>query len=350
MKTLPESPYTLYGQKIPANKAQRNSSPVYKATPLINNNSYKNNVNGYNNGRYADSFETEQRRQERRINRERRKQRAEAKKKAQRRILAGAAIVSGFSAAILNLFGGCQAKPLTPTTDTEAYTSAYIDQYEGSTYEDALNDLNIEETQEATNKTVVEEILNNNPDVKYAYDNLSESVNRFSDELGEDAIPLIKDRIEQLGNGKVEILDVLKVLHIESRGRIYDPENPNEILKSSQSSATGAFQLKPDTVDYINYYFNLTGTPDELDVLDPYDNLDACILYLRIVNSMRQDDIDNGIQLPTGNNIKHAMVWGYHDGPWSQTISYYAQQYIEDFDKLSAIENYPEVVDYLLNE
>lgn len=346
MKTLPESFYTLHLQEVSSDRQKGNNTPLYKITKIVPDNSYNKKGNGYNNDKYADTFETEQRRQEMLINRERRRKRTEEKKKARRHIIAGAAIVSGISAAIINIFGGCQTKPLTPTTDTEPYNSAYIDQYEGSTYEDALDDLNVEQTQDSA----IEEILNNNPDVQYAYENLSESVSRFSDELGENAIPLIKERIELLGNGKVDILDVLKVLHIESRGRIYDPENPNEILKSSESSATGAFQLKPDTVEYLNYYFNLTGTPDELDVMDPYDNLDACILYLRIINSMRQDDIDNGIQLPTGDNIKHAIVWGYHDGPWSKNISYYAQKYIEDFDKLSAIENYPEVVDYLINE
>lgn len=347
MKTSKSDLYTFHLQEVPYSQRKDKDYPAYKITKIVPVDSFDKSESINTERIYEDSFE---RRQKQRENRIRKREKERAQKKAIRQIIAITTAVSGISAAVLGILGKDGNNTADQNIDAGLNNSPYIDSYEGTTYEDVINDLNIEINEPDTTQEILEEIFAENPDVENAYNNLSETIERFSEELGENAIPLIKDRVAVLGNGRVDVLDVLKVLHIESRGRIYDPENPDKIIKSSQSDATGAFQLKPDTVDYINYYFKLEGTPDELDVMNPYDNLDACILYLRLINSMREDDINSGKQLATGNNIKHAMVWGYHDGPWSEEISNYAQQYIEQFDELSNIERYAEVVDYLLQE
>lgn len=204
----------------------------------------------------------------------------------------------------------------------------------------------VSDAPEITNTQSAQEILANNPEVNEAYTKLNEALTRFSNQLGEDAPSLIQERVALLGNNRVDPIDVAKILYIESRGRIYDPET-GDIYRNSQSGATGPFQVKPSTVDYINYYYNLTGS-DALDVENPYDNLDACILYLRLINALRVQDVAEGKELLTGDNVKLAMAWGYHDGPWSETISPAGSDYISDFDMLSAADNYPQVINYLL--
>lgn len=192
------------------------------------------------------------------------------------------------------------------------------------------------------------DILDSNPDLKKEYDKIMQALGTFSEQLGEDALPLIKDRVSKLGNGKVDVIDVLKILWIESNGKIYDDENPNEILKSS-SDAYGAFQITKDTQDYLNFYFGLEGTDNELDVENPYDNLDACIYNLRFLHNKRSNDIEEGKELPTGNNLKVAVAWSYHDGAWANNISLYGQDYIEKYNQLSKIDEYPQVIEYILN-
>ncbi len=192
-----------------------------------------------------------------------------------------------------------------------------------------------------------EEILRSNPDVADAYDNIMQALNTYSEQLGEDALPLIKERVAEIGNGRVDVIDVLKILWIESNGRIYGDDN--EILQS-YSGAYGAFQITEDTEDYLNYYFGLEGTEDELNIENPYDNLDACIYTLRFLNDKRSEDIKQGVELPTGNNLKSAIAWSYHDGAWANEITDYGQDYIEKFEKLSRLDEFPQVIDYILSE
>ena len=205
----------------------------------------------------------------------------------------------------------------------------------------------VEQFNEEKIETAID-ILNSNPELKEEYDKIMQAINTFSEQLGEDAISLIKERVDLLGNGQVDVMDVLKILWIESNGRIYDLNNPNQILKSS-SGAYGAFQITEDTQDYLNYYFGLEGTPNELDIKNPYDNLDACIYNLRFLQDKRNEDLQNGMDLPTGNDIKTAVAWSYHDGAWATKITNYGQDYIEKYENLCKIDEYPQVVDFILN-
>ena len=186
-----------------------------------------------------------------------------------------------------------------------------------------------------------EEILETEVIIKEQYEKLSEAIETYSEHLGEDALPLIIKKIEEIGNGTVELIDVLKTLWIESNGRIYD--DSGEILKSG-ADAYGAFQVTKDTQDYLNNYFKVN-----LDVENPYDNLDACIYNLRFLHEKRSKDMEEGKQLPTGDNLKKAIAWSYHDGAWATKISYYGQDYINKYTELSLIDQYPQVIEYIIN-
>jgi len=190
-------------------------------------------------------------------------------------------------------------------------------------------------------KPSAQQIIENMPEIKEQYDKITNSLNLYSEQLGENALPLIKKRIEQIGNNRVELLDVLKVLYIESNGNIYDKDGS---ILTSKSGAFGAFQVTKDTEDFINNYFKT-----DLDVKNPYDNLDACIYNLRFIQAKRSEDIETGIELPTGNNLKHAIMWSYHDGAWAERITNYGQDYLVKYDKLSQIDKFPQVVDLILN-
>lgn len=193
-------------------------------------------------------------------------------------------------------------------------------------------------------------ILETNEQVKENYDNLLEAVTRFSDELGEDGLALIKERVELLGNGRVEPIEVLKILWLESRGRIYQEDNPTKIIESKTGEAFGPFQVTPETADYVNYYYGLEGTDEALDVMNPYDNLDACILYLRFLQYERSEDIKDGRLLPTGEDIGCAIAWGYHDGAWADELTDEGSAYVKEYQDLCYIDEYPQVIDYLLEQ
>jgi len=207
----------------------------------------------------------------------------------------------------------------------------------------------IEETFEYTTEPSLspEEILDSNPEIKEQYDKLKSALTRFSGELGEDGFSLIQERINEIGDGKVNLIDVLKILWIESKGRIYDKDNPDEILQSYTGEAFGPFQLTPDTVDLLNRYYGLNGTDNELDIMNPYDNLDACIYNLKFLYDKRREDIESGEKLPTGDNIYDAIAWSYHDGAWASSITDHGQNYIDQFRDLSIIDDYPDLIAYL---
>ena len=187
----------------------------------------------------------------------------------------------------------------------------------------------------------VEEIFKLYPEVEEQYKKITEALNTYSSHLGEDALPIIKQKVEELGNDKVEVIDVLKILWIESTGRIYDKNG--DILKSD-AGAYGAFQVTKDTQDFLNNYYGIT-----LDVEDPYDNLEACIYNLRFIHGKRSNDLENGQNLPTGDSLKTAIAWSYHDGPWATKITDYGQDYINKFSTLSQIDEFPQVIDYIIN-
>lgn len=193
----------------------------------------------------------------------------------------------------------------------------------------------------------VQTIFITEPEVLNVYDKLTDALNRFSEQLGVDGLELIKDRVNEIGDGKVNVIDVLKILWIESRGKVYD-EN-GDILSSYTSQAYGPFQLTPDTVDYLNNYYGLTGTENELDVMNPYDNLDACIYDLKFLKDKKENDlIEQGV-LPTGTDIMRAVFWGYHDGAWAKEITQQGEDYLQAYDELSIIDNHDDVVQFLIN-
>lgn len=216
-------------------------------------------------------------------------------------------------------------------------------------FPDLSEEIQGDETYENSYEEAANEIFLMNNDVKIEYDKLKEAVDRFSQELGEPAIPLIKERIEKLGNGRVNIQDVLKILYIESRGRIYDTDNPDKILES-KSGALGPFQITERTAEFVNEYYKLEGTEDELDVNNPYDNLDICILNLRFLKYQKGKELEEGKPLPTGSSLDLAVAWAYHDGAWADKITDNGKEYIKEYDTLSIIDDYPEVIAYISEE
>lgn len=207
-----------------------------------------------------------------------------------------------------------------------------------------LPSFQIDEHKKAKDILKSDEIINLN------FNQLKSAVDRFSSQLGYDAYSLIKERVEELGNNRVDPIDVAKILWIESKGRIYSEDDPTKIIESHTGEAFGPFQITPGAADFVNSYYGLAGTEDELDYMDPYDNLDICILYLRYMQYERGKDIEEGVQLPTGNNVDLAVAWGYHDGAWAEKITTRGQNYINEYKSLSHIDEYPDVIDYFFDQ
>lgn len=191
----------------------------------------------------------------------------------------------------------------------------------------------------------IEHIFAENPKVEEQYNKIIESLETFSEHLGEDGLEVIKASVEKYGDGKVEAIDILKLLFIESNGRIY---NKNGNILKSGSGAYGALQITKPTEDYINEYYSLTGE-DKLDVKNPYDNVDACVLLWRFLLEKRGGEIERGKWLPTGDDVKLAAAWSYHDGAWATNTTSHGRDYIQKFTALSLVDAYPTVVDYILN-
>lgn len=343
MKTTPTTTYTIYMKQSPQHTTKKGAAPQYRISHIEKEDTFSRSTNHSTNRKnvsYVDRREYDSQLRRRAEARKRK-----AKQKRIKTAVAGFATISSVFAAATGFFCGGRPMAITPSqtpTLMPPEPSAYVDTYEPTETQDIYV---IPESTEVK----AQKILKENPEVKMAYDKLFTSVNRFSDQLDDDGIALITERVEQLGNNRVDVLDVLKILHIESRGRIYDPDEEGEILTNKTTGATGSFQLLPSAVQYVNDYFHYTGTDKELDIKDPYDNLDACILYLRIISALKNDQLQNGIIPLSGENLKEAMAWGYHDGPWADHISTAGQNYINDFRSLSVIDNFPDVVDYLLN-
>lgn len=203
----------------------------------------------------------------------------------------------------------------------------------------------IKETTGSSIPPEIESIFAENPKVEEQYNKIVESLETFSEHLGEDGLAVIKASVEKYGAGKVDTIDILKLLFIESNGRIYN-KNGN-ILKSS-SGAYGALQITKPTEEYINEYYGLTGD-EKLNVKDPYDNVDACVLLWRFLLEKRGGEIERGKWLPTGDDVKAAAAWSYHDGAWAETTTGYGRDYIQKFTALSLIDEYPELIEHILN-
>ena len=178
-------------------------------------------------------------------------------------------------------------------------------------------------------------LLEENPDIQQAYNDILSSVRTFSSQIGENGFDLIKSYVDELGDGKVDVTDVYKILFIESNGRIYDS---NGEYLTSPANAYGPFQIRKIAETDINLRY---GT--NYNVLDPYDNLSVNILLLRWLNDYRTQQINNGKELPTGNNVKDGMVWGYHAGAYAKELSKWDKDYLEKFHRLSILDNYPEL-------
>ena len=207
------------------------------------------------------------------------------------------------------------------------------------TYDDLLIENRCDES--LTDK--VNGLFLENEDLYSANLKIQSAIDTFSSQLGEDGLSLINERVELLGGSEVKTIDVLKLLWIESNGRIYDDNG--EYITSYTGQAFGPFQLTPDTVDYINNYY---GLDKPLDVMNPYDNLDACILNLKFLKAKKLADSENSL-LPTGENIMDAVFWGYHDGAWATDITKQGEEYLAKYRDLSIVDDYPDVVAYITN-
>ena len=275
-----------------------------------------------------DKFESRVKEEEKRQRLERRRQREIQRKKAFRRKVAA-------GLAVLSTFGTMICYSLNDTNKTKTLVETPVIVSEAPVAEAKEDEIDIFDD--------VNKLLESNLELKSAYDKITTSIDTFSNQLGEDGLSLIKERVNALGDGEINVIDVLKVLWIESNGNIYD-DNGN-YLESYTGEAYGPFQLTPDTVDYINNYF---GLEEPLDIMNPYDNLDACILNLRFLKDKKEADSENSI-LPTGENIMDAVFWCYHDGAWADDITEQGDDYLAKYRDLSIVDSYPEVVEYITN-
>ena len=183
-------------------------------------------------------------------------------------------------------------------------------------------------------------LLEENPDVKQAYNDILSAVRTYSTQMGENGFDLIKSYVEDLGDGKVNVQDVYKFLFIESSGRVYDK---NGKYLTSKSKAYGPFQIKECAQIDINNYF---GT--NYDVKKPKDNLAVHVLLVRWLNIYRTKQFNKGVELPTGDNLTDAVVWGYHAGAYAKKKSIADEAYLGEFHRLSILDIYPDF--YILME
>ena len=194
-----------------------------------------------------------------------------------------------------------------------------------------------ERRQEKINQ--LNQLLEENPELKDAYEDITKAVERFSEDMGEDGYKLINRYIEEYGEGKVDKKDVYKMLYIESRGKVYDDDGS---ILESECHAFGPFQITGITEEGTNERF---GT--DFDKKDPYDNIALHVLILKRLYDLRTSEIEEGKSLPTGDNLKHGIIWGYHDGAYADDISRHCKDYIETFDRLSLLDDYPELYDLM---
>ena len=206
-------------------------------------------------------------------------------------------------------------------------------------FEQAPDDELLKDTSSEEKINKLNQLLEENPELKDAYEDITSAVERFSEDMGEDGYKLINKYIEEYGDGKVDKTDVYKMLYIESRGKVYDDDG--NILES-ECHAFGPFQITGITEEGTNERFET-----DFDKKNPYDNIALHVLILRHLYEYRTKQIAEGESLPTGDNIKHAIIWGYHDGAYADYISSHCEDYIETFDRLSKLDEYPELYDLM---
>ncbi len=232
------------------------------------------------------------------------------------------------------------AEPAKAGDITEKYKDCpanYPDE-EDLKYTEGLQDISSDDeeykimkyVQAEDNARYSEYILERDPQLQKNYKTIKDAISNLSSELGVNGFDLIQKRVQELGNNKVNALDVMKIIQMESDGRVYDPNNPNQLLRSYKGTALGPCQLKESAVDFVNRTYN-----KNLDINNPYDNIDACILYLRYI--AEKNDTING----------KVMAGYYHDGPWANSFSDAGKSYMNQFAGLSYIDAYPELYYYM---
>ena len=207
----------------------------------------------------------------------------------------------------------------------------------------------IEETTEINDDGIpphIEKIFLENPEVELQYNNLMASLETFSEHLGEDGLAVIKASIEKNGNGSVDPIDVLKILHIESSGRIYN-KNGNYLVNSV--GAMGPFQMKKVVEEDINRIYGGDSEGNKVNISNAYGNIDGFVLWWRYINEGRVPNVKIPASFPAHEDDKAITAWLYNQGAWSTSVSSEARHYVQTFDALSIVDKYPEVVEFILN-
>ena len=207
----------------------------------------------------------------------------------------------------------------------------------------------IEETTEINDDGIpphIEKIFAENPEVELQYNNLMASLETFSEHLGEDGLAVIKASIEKNGNGSVDPIDVLKILHIESSGRIYN-KNGNYLINSV--GAMGPFQMKKVVEEDINRIYGGDSEGNKVNISNAYGNINGFVLWWRYINEERVPNVKIPASFPAYEDDKAITAWLYNQGAWSTSVSSEARHYVQTFDALSIVDKYPEVVEFILN-
>ena len=164
--------------------------------------------------------------------------------------------------------------------------------------------------------------------------------------LGEDGLAVIKASIEKNGNGSVDPIDVLKILHIESSGRIYN-KNGNYLVNSV--GAMGPFQMKKVVEEDINRIYGGDSEGNKVNISNAYGNIDGFVLWWRYINEERVPNVKIPASFPAHEDDKAITAWLYNQGAWSTSVSSEARHYVKTFDDLSIVDKHPEVVEFILN-
>ena len=243
-----------------------------------------------------------------------------------------------------------------PQTEIETVPETTIPETTVPVTEETIPETTIQETEPESTETTetngdsippkIQKIFDENPNVEAQYNKIVESLDTFSKHLGEDGITAITRSIEKNGNGVVEPIDVLKILFIESSGRIY--RNDGSYLVNGVG-AMGPFQIKKVVEKDINRIYGGDSDGKKVNISNAYGNLDAFVLWWRFINEERLDDVKLPSSFPEHKNEKSIAAWLYNQGAWSESVSSEARSYIKTFDELSILDEYPEVVDYILN-
>ena len=139
---------------------------------------------------------------------------------------------------------------------------------------------------------------------------------------------------------------MLKILYIESSGRIYNKSGGYLV---NGVGAMGPFQMKKVVEEDINRIYGGDSTGKKVNISNAYGNLNAFVLWWRFINEERVPNVKLPSSFPEHKNEKTVAAWLYNQGAWSQSVSSEARSYMKTFDELSMLDDFPEVVDYILN-